>query len=207
MATVPTPPLHEDTGGVLGNETEARTGPRLRLGAVPEFRTVYETYFPFVWRYAANRGVPPMALDDVVQEIFVVVHHRLATFEGRSSLRTWLAGVCRNVVRDFQRKRGNQKAGDSLDDQVEIRADGIGPAEALERKIAVELLDELLAQMTELQREVFMLCDVEQLSAVEVAEVLEVNENTLRTRLRAARQVFNTGVTRYRAKRAWGDRG
>ena len=177
----------------------------MRLGPVPEFRTVYETYFPFVWRYAANRGVPPMAIDDVVQEVFVVVHHRLASFEGRSSLRTWLAGVCRNVLRDYLRKRGNQKAGDSLDDQVEIRSDGIGPAEALERKVAVELLDELLEQMSELQREVFILCDIEQLSAVEVAEMLGVNENTLRTRLRAGRQVFNAGVTRYRAKRAWGD--
>lgn len=207
MATVPTPPLHEDADGVLGNEIDAQTGARLRVGPVPEFRTVYETYFPFVWRYAANRGVPPMAIDDVVQEVFVVVHHRLASFEGRSSLRTWLAGVSRNVLRDYLRKRGNQKAGDSLDDNVEIKADGVGPAEALERKAAVELLDGLLDQMTELQREVFMLCDIEQLSAVEVAEMLNVNENTLRTRLRAARQVFNAGVTRYRAKRAWGDRG
>jgi RNA polymerase sigma-70 factor, ECF subfamily len=207
MATVPTPPLHEDTEGGLGNETDARTGPRLRVGAMPDFRLVYETYFPFVWRYAANRGVPPMAIDDVVQEVFVVVHHRLASFEGRSSLRTWLAGVARNVLRDYLRKRGNQKAGDSLDDQVEIRSEGVGPAEALERKVAVDLLDQLLEQMTELQREVFTLCDIEQLSAVEVAGLLEVNENTLRTRLRAARQVFNTGVTRYRAKRAWGDRG
>jgi RNA polymerase sigma-70 factor (ECF subfamily) len=207
MATVPTPPLQEDAEGVLGNETDAETGPRLRLGPVPEFRTVYETYFPFVWRYAANRGVPPMAVADVVQEVFVVVPHRLASFEGRSSLRTWLAGVCRNVLRDYLRKRGNQKAGDSLDDQVEIRSDGIGPAEALERKVAVELLDELMSQMTELQREVFILCEIEQHSAVEVAAMLEVNENTLRTRLRAARQVFNAGVTRQRAKRAWGDRG
>ena len=207
METVPTPPLQEDVDGVLDSEIEADTGARLRLEPVPEFRAVYETYFPFVWRYAANRGVPPMALDDVVQEVFVVVHHRLATFEGRSSLRTWLAGVCRNVLRDYQRKRGNQKAGDSLDDEVELRSDGIGPAEQLERKAAVELLDELLERMTELQREAFIFCDIEQLSAVEVAALLSINENTLRTRLRAARQVFNAGVTRYRAKRAWGDRG
>ena len=207
MANLPTPPLQEDLNGGVANDADAETGPRLRLGPVPEFRVVYETYFSFVWRYAANRGVPPMAIDDVVQEVFVVVHHRLASFEGRSSLRTWLAGVCRNVLRDYLRKRGNQKAGDSLDDQVEIRADGVGPAEALERKGAVELLDGLLLHMTELQREVFILCDIEQLSVVAVAEMLGVNENTLRTRLRAARQVFNAGVARHRAQRAWGDRG
>ena len=53
------------------------------------FRQVYDTYFAFVWRAAANRGVPAAAMDDVVQEVFLVVHRKLPEFEGRSTLRTW----------------------------------------------------------------------------------------------------------------------
>src|SRR3954471_6073438 len=124
MATVPTPPLHEDADGVLDNEADAPTGPRLRLRPAPEVRTVYESYFSFVWRYAANRGVPPMAIDDVVQEVFVVVHHRLASFEGRSSLKTWLAGIAYNVVRGYVRKPGNRPAGDYLDEEQQLLAHG-----------------------------------------------------------------------------------
>ena len=64
---------------------------------VLSFDQVYDTHFDFVWRYARNRGVPPSALDDVVQEVFIVVHRKLATFEGRSSVRTWLAMITRRA--------------------------------------------------------------------------------------------------------------
>src|SRR5450432_2967478 len=205
MANIPTPPLQEDADGVLGNDADAETGPRLRLGPVPEFRTVYETYFPFVWRYAANRRVPPMAIDDVVQEVFVVVHHRLSSFEGRSSLKTWLAGIAHNVVRGYVRKPGNRPESDYLAEEVQLLAPGWNPAEALERKAAIQLLHELLDKMSDVQREVFILNEIEQLSSVEVAEVLGVNESTVRTRLLAARKVFNAGAARARASQKWGD--
>lgn len=170
------------------------------------FREVYQTHFEFVWRYAAHHRVPPMAIDDVVQEVFVVVHHRLSSFEGRSSVRTWLAGIAHNVLRAYLRKAGNRPAGEHLEDETQIRADGITPAEALERRVAVRILDQMLDKMTEVQREVFILCEIEQLSSVEIAKVLGLNENTVRTRLLAARKVFQAGVSRVRARQEWGDR-
>src|SRR5262245_51709596 len=76
------------------------------------FRQVYDTYFDFVWRVVANRGVPESAMDDVVQEVFLVVHRKLAEFEGRSTLRTWLFAIVRRVIADHVRKRGNQRTGE-----------------------------------------------------------------------------------------------
>lgn len=187
-------------------------GAPITLGAMPEvtslpvtpdppatFREIHDAYYGFVWRYAANRGVPRMAVDDVAQEVFVVVHQRLASFEGRSSLKTWIAGIAYNVVRGYVRKSGNRPAGDALLDEEQLLAQGFSPAEALERKAALQLLDQLLDKMTDIQREVFILNEIEQLSSVEIAEVLNVNENTVRTRLLAARKVFNAGVARARA--------
>jgi RNA polymerase sigma-70 factor (ECF subfamily) len=170
----------------------------------PSFREIHDQYFGFVWRYAANRRVPPMAIDDVVQEVFFVVYNRLASFEGRSSLRTWLAGIAHNVVRGYLRKPGNRAAGDYLDDEEQLLAHDVSPAEALERKSALELLDRMLDKMSDVQREVFILCEIEQLSGVEIAEVLGVNENTVRTRLLAARKIFNAGVARSQASQKWG---
>jgi RNA polymerase sigma-70 factor (ECF subfamily) len=167
------------------------------------FREIHDTYYGFVWRYAANRGVPRMAVDDAVQEVFVVVHGRLASFEGRSSLKTWIAGIAHNVVRGYLRKAGNRPAGDCLADEDQLRDEGVSPAEALERKAALEILDGLLDKMSDIQREVFILNELEQLSSVEIAEALGVNENTVRTRLLAARKVFNSGVTRAQASRKW----
>src|SRR4051812_35575573 len=75
------------------------------------FREVYDENFAFVWRAVANRGVPAAAMDDVVQEVFLVVHRKLDDFEGRSTLRTWLGGIVRRVVADHKKKRGNQATG------------------------------------------------------------------------------------------------
>ena len=89
---------------------------------------------------------------------------------------------------------------------VPAGTDALGPAEALEHKSAGELLDLILAKMTELQREAFVLCEVEGLSAVETAEALGINENTLRTRLHDARKVFNAASARLSAQHAWSSR-
>ena len=76
--------------------------PALTVQAAPErvvapaltFAEVYREYLGFVWRNARALGVGTAAVDDVVQEIFVVVHRRLPEFEGRSAVRTWLWGSC-----------------------------------------------------------------------------------------------------------------
>ena len=173
--------------------------------AQPTFEEVYEAHFGFVWRCVVSRGVPRSACDDVVQEVFLVVHRKLASFEGRSSLRTWLWTIVRRVVRDHLRKRGNASEGEPLaEDQA---SSWLGPAEALEQKAAVEILDALLARMPESQREVFVMYEVEEMTGGEIAEALGVNENTVRTRLRAARQIFNSGTSRQRAGQLWGGHG
>jgi RNA polymerase sigma-70 factor (ECF subfamily) len=167
-----------------------------------DFRAVYDAHFDFVWRFAANRGVPQSALDDVVQEVFVVVSRQLTGFQGNSALRTWIAAITRNVVRGYRRKRSNAATGEPLEDDEHASALPT-PSEALEQKSAGQLLDLILARMTELQREAFILCEIEGMSAVEVAEVLSANENTVRTRLHDARKVFDSVSARFTAQRAW----
>lgn len=201
MASLPTQP--EGAPSQQGAKAE---GPGPDAAATAQslgFREIHDAYFGFVWRYAANRGVPAMAVDDVVQEVFVVVHNRLPSFEGRSSLKTWLAGIAYNVVRGYVRKPGNRPAGDYLDEEQQLLSQGVSPAEALERKRALEVLDQLLDKMSDVQREVFILCEIEQLSSVEIAEALGTNENTVRTRLLAARKLFNAGVARQQATQKW----
>jgi RNA polymerase sigma-70 factor (ECF subfamily) len=166
---------------------------------------VYEEHFDFVWRFVTHRGVPRSAVDDVVQEVFIVVHRKLGTFEGRSSLRTWLSMIARRVARDHVKKRGNTPVGEPLGDNEPSATEN--PAEALEQKRAARLLAGLLGKMSEIQRDVFVLHEMEQMTGAEIAEALGVNENTVHTRLRAARQIFEAGVTRARAEemraRSW----
>ena len=58
----------------------------------------------FVWRVLFHLGVPKRRLEDASQEVFVAMLHALPRFEGRSSLRTWIYGTCRNVARAERRR-------------------------------------------------------------------------------------------------------
>ncbi|HET9958816.1 MAG TPA: sigma-70 family RNA polymerase sigma factor [Polyangiaceae bacterium] len=155
----------------------------------PSFETLYEEHVDFVWRYAATHGIAPAQLDDVVQEVFLVVHARLASFERRSGVKTWIAGIAVNVVRGFRRRRRNRQLGEPIEELESFRSPEGTACDALELKRTLQLLDRALAQMAELPREAFVLCDLEQLPQVEVAAMLGVNENTLRARLRTARLI------------------
>jgi RNA polymerase sigma-70 factor (ECF subfamily) len=173
-----------------------------KVGAIRlDFREVYDTYFAFVWRAVANRRVPFSAMDDVVQEVFLVVHRKLDEFEGRSTVRTWLSGIVRRVVADHVKKRGNQATGhEAVEDHAfESMED---PAAELERRTAVTVVTALLEKLTATHREVFILYEIEQLTIREIAELTRTNENTVQTRLKAARRTFQRGLDRHLASSA-----
>jgi RNA polymerase sigma-70 factor (ECF subfamily) len=176
----------------------------------PKFATVYESYFSFVWRSARRLGVDEAQADDVVQEIFVVVHRQLAAFEQRSSIKTWLFGITLNVVRAHRRSLRTRPLhaltpGCPVD--PETLSDGAdGPHEAAIKAEAARLVDRLLEGLDDDKRAVFILTELEQLSAPEIASVLEIPVNTVYSRLRLARQDFAAAAARHRASDEWRSR-
>ncbi len=164
-----------------------------------DFAGVYDAHFPFVWRSARRLGVAPASLDDVVQDVFLVVHRRLDSFEGRSTLKTWIFGIALRVVRDHRRTL-RRKPTDG-DDGLEIHADPrANPAEAVERAEGVRLLHAILDGLDDEKREVFVMAELEQLTAPEIAEVCGINVNTIYARLRSARKEFDEAVARHQAR-------
>jgi RNA polymerase sigma-70 factor (ECF subfamily) len=169
-------------------------------GAAPlEFAAVYDEHAAFVWRCLALFGVRPDSLDDVMQEVFLVVHRRLGDFEGRASVRTWLYAIARRVAHNHRRglmRRGHlEPISDELGDSSTR-----GPHDLVERAEARRLLVELVGRLDPDKRDVFVLIEVEQLSAPEAAELLGINLNTVYSRLRAARLAFERELAASRAR-------
>jgi RNA polymerase sigma-70 factor (ECF subfamily) len=189
------------TSAVLAQEPGSSAGSEGPID-VPDFATIYDRHFAFVWRLAANSRVPHSLLDDVVQETFLVIHRKLPTFEGRSSLRTWIAAITRNTAKEFLRRKRHHLLGTEVDPDTSPSA-SMNPAQQLEATTAAKLLDQFLDEMPEEQRDVFILAEVEQMTANEIAAVLEVNPNTVRTRLRAARTSVQASLARHRAAQRW----
>jgi RNA polymerase sigma-70 factor (ECF subfamily) len=189
-------------------EARSRSGIEVRAPAEPlAFGEVYRTHFPFVWRSARGLGVAPAALDDVVQEIFVVVHRRLPEFEGRSTLRTWIGGIALNVVRRHRRalarKSPHELTRDEPADPDGLRTEARDPYEAAELAEGTRLLQHLLDQLDDEKREILVLAELEELPVPEIAEALDLKLNTAYSRLRLARQEFEQALARHRAHDVW----
>lgn len=183
-------------------DARASAGPAVREPEAAEnlrLEEVYERSFDFVWRSARRMGVAEAALDDVVQEVFLVAHRRLADFEGRSRVQTWLFGILLRVVSDhrrtLRRKGGLAPLPDVLPDESTTRC----PAERAETAEKVRLLHALLDTLDDDKRAVFVLSELEQMTAPEIAEALGVNLNTVYSRLRVARKKFDEALARHRA--------
>lgn len=166
------------------------------------YEQVYEANFDFVWRNARRLGISDGAIDDVVQDVFLVVHRRLADFEARSSMRTWLFGILLKVAKDHRRsdKRRAVREQTSLEITVAEGQNSDTPEESLSRKEAANLVLRLLDTLDEDKRAIFVLVELEQTSVVDAAGLLDLNVNTAHARLRAARQAFEQALARHRAR-------
>jgi RNA polymerase sigma-70 factor (ECF subfamily) len=161
--------------------TNRAAHPRLELAAI------YAEHFQFVWRSLRRMGGNPEELDDMTQDVFLVVARRLEEFRGQSSIRTWLFAIAANVLRSHRRAHSRHRRrvaayGSTLQ--------GLARTDTMECRDAGAILAQLLAQLDEDKRAVYVLIELEGLTAVEVAGGLGVNVNTIYTRIRAARKVI-----------------
>ncbi len=155
------------------------------LAKIRDFGAIYDDYFPFVWRCLKGLGIPPASCADAAQEVFIVVHRRCADFEGRSSVRTWLYGIVRNVASNH-RRTGARRRTEPLDFELASRAPG--PLEAAQNAEAAAFVERFAENLDEKKRDVFLLAMLEEMSMPEVAETLGIPLNTAYTRLRLVRK-------------------
>jgi RNA polymerase sigma-70 factor (ECF subfamily) len=181
---------------------EARPAPPPGSPTPLDFEGIYEQFFDFVWRSSRRLGVEEAALDDAVQEVFVVVHRKLHEFQGRSSLRTWLFSITMRVASEHRRSR-RRKAPECAGDPTDLATIPdlkTGPHESAARAEATLMLRRFLDDLDDDRRAVFILAEMEGLSAPEIAEATASNLNTVYARIRAARLSFEDAVKRHRAR-------
>jgi RNA polymerase sigma-70 factor (ECF subfamily) len=160
---------------------------------VASFPELYRENFQFVWRVARSLGVPERRIEDAVQDVFIIVHRRLAEYDARASARAWLFEITRRVAHDHRRtvrrKETTEPLPEGLDDAV-----APGPAQIAETAEDLRLVESIVAGMPEEQSVVFVLAEIEQMTAPEIAETLAIKLNTVYSRLRRAREAFHAGV-------------
>jgi RNA polymerase sigma-70 factor (ECF subfamily) len=177
-------------------------GPDVSVFAVPSLQTIYKEYFDFVWSSARHLGAMGDAIDDVVQDVFIVIHHKLATLQRPEALRSWIYGIVRRTVSDYRRsRRTRDAAGARLGAEFKSsRPSQPSPLEMAERNAELELLESVLSELDETKREVFVMVEVLEMTVPEVVQALEIPLNTAYSRLRLARQSFEEALARHEAR-------
>ena len=151
----------------------------------PTLREVFDEYARFVWRTVRHLGVREADIEDVCQEVFLTVHRKLADFEGRSALRTWLYGICLRTASDY-RRRAHVRREFAVEDPAP-RAQAPEQHAEVERQQARQRLAAILEQLDDDKRAVFVLYEIEEMSMKEVAKIVDCPLQTAYSRLHAAR--------------------
>ncbi|MBL9104129.1 MAG: sigma-70 family RNA polymerase sigma factor [Myxococcales bacterium] len=147
------------------------------------FRAIYRAEFAFVWAVARRFGIPPAALDDAVQDVFLTAYRRLDGLGYQVSPRAWLYAVTRKVA--SQHRRGAARRARKLAALTAV--DHGAPRSPHHEHDAARALDQLLAPLPRTTREVWELTEILGMTGPEIAAELDIPLNTVYSRLRLAR--------------------
>ena len=165
------------------------------------FGHIVRDHSRYLFGLLSRLGVAHADLDDVAQEAFLAIHAQLSSFESRSTVKTWLCGICRNKASDYSRRAGRRRRLLAAS-APEPEARGTNPQEELLQKEREALLHRELAKLPQEQREVFVLYEIDELSMKEVAAAVGCPLDTAYTRHRVARQRIQAAFLR--ADKSWG---
>jgi RNA polymerase sigma-70 factor, ECF subfamily len=159
------------------------------------FEDVYAAHFDFVWRAARGLGMGNGSVDDVVQEVFLIVHRKLGTLETPGALRSWLFGITRRVCKDHRRSVARRGPHVELDQQREIDP-GRDPQAHLVGRQELLIVERYVDGLDEEYRALFFLTLLEGLPIADAAKALNLNANTTYSRVRILRQELQGLLTR-----------
>jgi RNA polymerase sigma-70 factor (ECF subfamily) len=169
------------------------------------FEGLYERWFEDVSRWVRALGARESDRDDLVQEIFLVVHRRLSDFDGHN-VAGWLYQIARRKVRDHRRLLWVKHLfGNTSQPLVDAMLTTKQSAfDELETKQKRELLAQLLENLNEDQRAAFVLFEIEGNSGEEIAALTSVPINTVWARIHKARKKLQEQAERFEKRQGRG---
>ena len=178
---------------------------KLKQGDREAFTTLVDEYSPKLYRLALRMLNDPYEAEDVLQETFINAYKGMAKFKGQAAISTWLYRIATNEA--LMRLRKKQPEYVAIDEPIEM-PDGklitrdvkdwccLPEAEFMTGE-AQEKLDQAVAELSPALRSTFILRDLQGLSTRESAEILEVSEAAIKTRLLRARLQLRDSLSNY----------
>lgn len=164
------------------------------LGDREAFEVVVHRYGPLLHRYARRLVANEADAADVVQATFIAAWRQLATFQGRSSMKTWLFSICSHKITDNYRVKRAQPIDDQLMEAIPAPRRSSDPFTAASNTAFLAALEAALAELPYRQRASWVLREIESMTFPEIGTALDMSPDaarghhfrataTLRTRL------------------------
>ncbi len=161
---------------------------RAKSGDIDAFEYIYKAASGFVYGIALRMTKSREDSEEVTQDVFVKIHKNLRLFESRSSLKTWIYRITVNMAINVSRRSNRLSV--SYDDAVLSEPSSSSAEDSIEREDNERRLHALLDVLNADQRACVLLREVEGLNYKEIAEATGSNLNTVRTRLKRAREAI-----------------
>ena len=158
-------------------------------GNTEAFESIYKEYSGFVYNVAYRVVNNIDEAQEITQEVFLTVYRKLKSFKFKSSLKTWVYRIAVNMAIDYARKKSREQDHTVLyvdNNKLNKTIDPVG--ENIEREQQEKTISTLLDALSPDQRVCIVLRSIEDLSYQEIAESLNININTVRSRLKRARE-------------------
>ena len=153
--------------------------------------------YRFVLRLVGN----PTVAEDLISEVFLDVWRQADRFEGRSAVSTWMLAIARFKALSSLRKRPDEELDDEVAESIEDASDN--PEVALEKKDKSAVLRQCLEKLSPEHREIIDLVYYHEKSVEEVAEIVKIPENTVKTRMFYARKKLAELLQAAGVERGW----
>jgi RNA polymerase sigma-70 factor, ECF subfamily len=174
--------------------------PVSKLSELPrslELARIHDDHADFVWRSLQRLGVRSADLEDQLQEVFIVVHRKLGSFDHSARLSTWLFGICLRVAASYRRRAHVRHEELGLETSGNIDGNAVlDPEHAFARRQAIARLERILGALGLERRAVFVMFEIEGIPAGTIAETLGVPVGTVYSRLSTARAEFTRALER-----------
>jgi RNA polymerase sigma-70 factor (ECF subfamily) len=159
---------------------------RIAAGDRLAMRALFARHHVRVYRFALRLVRDEQSAEDLISEVFLAVWRHAAKFEGRSAASTWLLAIARFKALSWLRKRGDEEPDDAAAAAIEDTGDN--PEIAIGKKQQGEILRNCLARLSPAHREIIDLVYYQGMAIGEIAQIISIPENTVKTRMFHARK-------------------
>jgi len=175
---------------------------RIANGDRLAMQVLYARYHVRMFRFVVRLIRDEATAEDVISEVFLDVWRQAGRFEGRSTVSTWLLAIARfKAISAVKRRRRDEELDGEAAAAIEDLSDN--PATALEKKDTGAMLRKCLAGLSAEHREVIDLIYYHEKSVEEVAEIVGIPENTVKTRMFYARKRLAELLKSKGVERGW----